>query len=76
MQASGQGQSVEVSFTLTAEMVEQLTRLDPLFPVNNQRHPSRGESCRAGLELEPARTDLLEAACAARYRWAFERLGR
>jgi MoaA/NifB/PqqE/SkfB family radical SAM enzyme len=32
----------------TAEMVEQLTRLDPLFPVNNQRHPSRGASCRAG----------------------------
>ncbi len=32
----------------TAEMVEELTRLDPLFPINNQRHPSRGESCRAG----------------------------
>lgn len=35
-----------------------------------------GESCRAGLELDPARTDLLEAGCAARYRWACERLGR
>jgi MoaA/NifB/PqqE/SkfB family radical SAM enzyme len=32
----------------TAEMVEQLTRLDPLFPINNQHHRSRGESCRAG----------------------------
>jgi MoaA/NifB/PqqE/SkfB family radical SAM enzyme len=32
----------------TPEMVEELTRLDPLFPVNNQYHPSRGESCRAG----------------------------
>jgi MoaA/NifB/PqqE/SkfB family radical SAM enzyme len=32
----------------TAEMVEQLTRLDPLFPVNNQYHRSRGEPCRAG----------------------------
>jgi MoaA/NifB/PqqE/SkfB family radical SAM enzyme len=32
----------------TAEMVEALTRIDPLFPVNNARHPSRGEPCRAG----------------------------
>jgi MoaA/NifB/PqqE/SkfB family radical SAM enzyme len=32
----------------TAEMVEGLTRIDPLFPVNNTRHPSRGEPCRAG----------------------------
>lgn len=32
----------------TDEMVEHLTRLDPLFPLNNQYHRSRGESCRAG----------------------------
>jgi MoaA/NifB/PqqE/SkfB family radical SAM enzyme len=32
----------------TAEMAEQLTRLDPLFPINNQYHRSRGEPCRAG----------------------------
>ncbi len=32
----------------TVEMVETLTRLDPLFPVNNQYHRSRGEPCRAG----------------------------
>jgi MoaA/NifB/PqqE/SkfB family radical SAM enzyme len=31
-----------------AEAVEALTRVDPLFPVNNRRHPSRGEACRAG----------------------------
>ena len=29
-------------------MVEELTHIDPLFPINNIRHPSRGESCRAG----------------------------
>jgi MoaA/NifB/PqqE/SkfB family radical SAM enzyme len=32
----------------TAEAVEQLTRVDPLFPVNNQYHRSGGEPCRAG----------------------------
>jgi MoaA/NifB/PqqE/SkfB family radical SAM enzyme len=32
----------------TDAMVEALTRIDPLFPVNNRYHPSRGESCRAG----------------------------
>ena len=32
----------------TPEMVESLTDIDPLFPVNNQRHRSRGEPCRAG----------------------------
>ncbi|HTU21132.1 MAG TPA: STM4011 family radical SAM protein [Gemmataceae bacterium] len=32
----------------TDVMVEQLTRLDPLFPLNNQYHQSRGEPCRAG----------------------------
>jgi MoaA/NifB/PqqE/SkfB family radical SAM enzyme len=30
------------------EAVEALTRIDPLFPVNNQYHASRGEPCRAG----------------------------
>jgi MoaA/NifB/PqqE/SkfB family radical SAM enzyme len=30
------------------EAVEELTRIDPLFPVNNCYHRSRGESCRAG----------------------------
>jgi hypothetical protein len=30
------------------ETIEQLTRIDPLFPVNNTRHRSRGEPCRAG----------------------------
>src|SRR5207248_6615319 len=32
----------------TPEMVEELTRTDPLFPVNNQYHRSLGEPCRAG----------------------------
>jgi MoaA/NifB/PqqE/SkfB family radical SAM enzyme len=32
----------------TGEMVEELTRIDPLFPINNQCHRSRGEPCRAG----------------------------
>jgi MoaA/NifB/PqqE/SkfB family radical SAM enzyme len=32
----------------TAEMVESLTRVDPLFPFNNCYHPSLGEPCRAG----------------------------
>lgn len=27
---------------------EWLTAIDPLFPVNNQRHPSLGRACRAG----------------------------
>ncbi|MCE9562754.1 MAG: STM4011 family radical SAM protein [Planctomycetes bacterium] len=30
------------------EMLEQLKNLDPLFPLNNRYHTSRGESCRAG----------------------------
>jgi MoaA/NifB/PqqE/SkfB family radical SAM enzyme len=30
------------------ETLDQLARIDPLFPVNNQYHPSRGESCRTG----------------------------
>jgi hypothetical protein len=28
--------------------VDWLTAIDPLFPVNNRRHPSLGRSCRAG----------------------------
>jgi MoaA/NifB/PqqE/SkfB family radical SAM enzyme len=35
----------------TAEMVEELTRIDPLFPLNNQYYPSRGASCRAGASV-------------------------
>jgi MoaA/NifB/PqqE/SkfB family radical SAM enzyme len=30
------------------EAVAELTRIDPLFPINNRYHPSRGEPCRAG----------------------------
>lgn len=30
------------------EMLADLARVDPLFPVNNTRHPSRGHSCRTG----------------------------
>jgi MoaA/NifB/PqqE/SkfB family radical SAM enzyme len=32
----------------SAEMVESLSRIDPLFPVNNRRHECLGEPCRAG----------------------------
>lgn len=32
----------------TPAMLDDLTRIDPLFPLNNQYHASRGESCRAG----------------------------
>jgi MoaA/NifB/PqqE/SkfB family radical SAM enzyme len=32
----------------TPEMLADLTRLDPLFPLNNEYHSSRGERCRAG----------------------------
>lgn len=28
--------------------VARLTAIDPLFPINNQRHPSRGRACQAG----------------------------
>jgi MoaA/NifB/PqqE/SkfB family radical SAM enzyme len=35
----------------TLEMMEQLTNIDPLFPFNNQHHPSLGESCRAGSKV-------------------------
>ncbi len=32
----------------TPQMVDALTAIDPLFPVNNTRHPSRGQPCRTG----------------------------
>ncbi|RKI12491.1 radical SAM protein [Corallococcus sp. AB030] len=32
----------------TPEDVERFTRIDPLFPMNNTRHPSRGRACRGG----------------------------
>ncbi len=32
----------------SAEMIEDLIRIDPLFPLNRCYHASRGESCRAG----------------------------
>ncbi|NOK03462.1 MULTISPECIES: STM4011 family radical SAM protein [Myxococcus] len=32
----------------TTEDVARFTRLDPLFPVNNTRHPSLGRACRGG----------------------------
>lgn len=35
----------------TAAEVERLTAVDPLFPINNTRHPSLGRACRAGAEV-------------------------
>lgn len=35
----------------TAGELARLSEFDPLFPVNNQRHPSRGRSCRTGLSV-------------------------
>jgi hypothetical protein len=35
----------------TPEMIADLTRSDPLFPVNNTYHASRGEPCRAGASV-------------------------
>lgn len=32
----------------TPEMLDDLTQIDPLFPMNNAYHPSQGEACRAG----------------------------
>ncbi len=32
----------------TADEVDALASIDPLFPINNRHHPSRGRSCRAG----------------------------
>ncbi|WP_425398489.1 STM4011 family radical SAM protein [Aeoliella sp.] len=38
--------SQEEYYDLSA--IEQLTQIDPQFPVNNQRHPSRGKHCLTG----------------------------
>lgn len=35
----------------TPEMAADLSRLDPLFPLNNTYHASRGEPCRAGASV-------------------------
>ena len=35
----------------TAEEIERLTAVDPLFPINNQRHPSLGRACRCGTSV-------------------------
>lgn len=35
----------------TPEMIEQLARIDQYFPLNNQYHAARGESCRAGADV-------------------------
>jgi hypothetical protein len=32
----------------TDEQISLLTEIDPLFPLNNQRHPSLGRACRTG----------------------------
>lgn len=32
----------------SASEIEQFAEIDPLFPINNQIHPSLGKSCRAG----------------------------
>jgi MoaA/NifB/PqqE/SkfB family radical SAM enzyme len=31
-----------------ADVIDRLTGIDPLFPVNNTRHPSRDRACRTG----------------------------
>ena len=35
----------------TAAEVERFTGVDPLFPINNRRHPSLGKACRAGASV-------------------------
>lgn len=35
----------------TAAEIDRFTELDPFFPLNNQRHPSRGRSCRTGASV-------------------------
>ncbi len=35
----------------TPEELRWLESIDPLFPANNQRHPSRGRDCRAGYSV-------------------------
>ncbi len=32
----------------TDDEIARFTAVDPLFPINNQRHPSRGRACRTG----------------------------
>ena len=32
----------------TADEIERLSAVDPLFEINNERHPSLGRACRAG----------------------------
>jgi MoaA/NifB/PqqE/SkfB family radical SAM enzyme len=32
----------------TSDVLRQFEQIDPLFPINNQRHPSQGRACRAG----------------------------
>lgn len=32
----------------SAEEIERFTAIDPLFPTNNQYHPSQGKACRTG----------------------------
>ena len=45
------GRGSPLTHYYTPEMIADLTRLDPLFPLNNTRHASRGESCRAGASV-------------------------
>lgn len=35
----------------SAEGLARLEAVDPLFPVNNRHHPSKGETCRAGASV-------------------------
>ncbi len=35
----------------TADEIERLTTVDPLFPINNRRHPSLGRACRCGTSV-------------------------
>jgi MoaA/NifB/PqqE/SkfB family radical SAM enzyme len=35
----------------TGDELARLNQFDPLFPVNNQRHPSQGRACRTGLSV-------------------------
>jgi hypothetical protein len=34
--------------TYTPDLIARFTEIDPLFPINNTRHASRGRPCRAG----------------------------
>jgi MoaA/NifB/PqqE/SkfB family radical SAM enzyme len=37
-----------VSDYYNPELIKRFTLIDPLFPINNTRHPSKGYECRAG----------------------------